>query len=117
MSLRIIPRVHREQPSRPTMLTATICAGPAGIDMGTFTGSDEAGILDAYAREQGYADFDALADALDLERQKARDELRVEYLDDDAGFAARDQAATRKLAADYKAGRPPFYADDPTRQR
>lgn len=96
--------------------TATIYAGPAGIDMGTFTARDEAG-LDAYAREQGYADFDALADALDLDRQEARDELRLEYLDDDAGFAARDQAATRKLAADYKAGRMPSYADDPTRQR
>lgn len=97
--------------------TATIYAGPAGIDMGTFTARDEAGILDAYAREQGYADFDALADALDLDRQEARDELRLEYLDEHAAFAARDQAASRKLAAEYKAGRPPFYAADPTSQR
>ena len=29
---------------------------------------------------------------------------------DDAGFAARDQAAVRAIAADYKAGRMPSYA-------
>jgi len=55
--------------------TATIYAGPAGIDMGTFSADCEAAILDAYAREQGYASFEALADALDLDSQTARDEL------------------------------------------
>lgn len=64
-----------------TMLTATVYVGPAGIDYGTFSGVDEAAILDAYAREQGYHSLDHLADVLEQTVEQCRADIRLEYVE------------------------------------